>query len=75
MTAAKRASYVRCCVKSGTNSQIGGTVAGPVRRRIIAVIALIMGIGVVSGAASAQAAPATQSHPSHVSVKPADWWF
>jgi hypothetical protein len=46
-------------------------------RRLTAVVALVVGMGVVAGTAPAAAAPTTHTvasvHSSHAA--PADWWF
>jgi hypothetical protein len=46
-------------------------------RRLTALVALAVGIGVAAGTAPASAAPtantATSVHSTHVA--PADWWF
>jgi hypothetical protein len=49
-------------------------VAGPLRRRIVAVLALAVGFGVVSGTTSAQAAPVAKHATVHI-VHTSDWWW
>ena len=60
-------------------------MAGSLRRRVVAILAVAVGFGVVVGTTSANAAPAKGVHvkPVHIQpaggtsggVKPADWWF
>ena len=60
----------------------GFKVSTSLRRRTVALLALIVGFGVVTGTASASASPAA-SHSSSVSVtsahaptmQAADWWW
>jgi hypothetical protein len=49
-------------------------VAGPWRRRIIAVLALVIGLGAATGTGAANAAP-THTYAGHVTISPQDWWW
>ena len=57
-------------------------MAGSLRRRVVAILAVAVGFGVVVGTTSANAAPAKGTHTTTVHIKPAgglgptaDWWF
>ena len=69
-----------CCPKLVQTDQEGVIVAGPLRRKVAAVLALAIGFGVVTGTSAASAASSTDKHVAPTTgtstvVKMADWWW
>jgi hypothetical protein len=77
----RRSTPIQWVVTAQTSIK-GFKVTTSLRRRIVALLALVVGFGVVSGTASASASPAA-SQSSSVSVtsaqtstmQAADWWW